>query len=1154
MKSEFASWMNRYALDYPDKVEGIPKDQDEVMGLLAEKGNLHEAIFLEKLIHRFGSENVAVIDVPKHEAYQATLDAMEKGYQVIFQAYLQRDEFAGYADFLVRRDDSGSAFGSYYYEAWDTKLSKSTRPYFLIQLCCYSWMLEAIQGVVPFEAAVILGDNSEDRFRIVAQYSYFLSLKKRFLDIQSSFKGDLSTRPDPALESEFGVWGTYAKELCEESDSLALIANIRKTQIQKLYKLNISTLTELAQTTLTHVQGISPETFERLRAQARIQNLSKGSDRPKFEVLKTDNGKGLSALPPPSKLDVFFDIEGHPIVDGGLEYLWGCSYNNPDATQGKNYAFIDWWAHDSKQEKTAFEGFIDWVYARWQQEPNMHVYHYATYEITAIRKLSTRNQTRLEEVAELLSNGVFIDLYKVVRGGLLIGEQKYSIKNVEHLYRGKRTTDVANGGESIVVYESWREQGGAEKWLVEGYADWLAHPDDFDWSAWPILNDIRDYNIDDCESTLELYEWLIEQQTKANIKYEPLTQSENEKEKSERQQKNQEKREALKARQQALIDMYESDDALKVDKRAKILVDLLHFYERERKPQLWSYFDRLEKSDEELFDDDTVLFNLDLLSTNYDESKLICTATYDLNQPVRTDKVQSAVVQGTDVSVNKIKFNEHNTQLGEVSFEIAADQELVLQQPQLTLLGNESRINTDTLENRLCDITEQYFERGKLSGVIETILDQSFPKFTEGSEALPVSRQYYPDDLDYMNAVVAAIEAMDNTCLCIQGPPGAGKTYTAKHVIEALVNDGKRVGIMSNSHAAIMNLLKALPELLPNAGLVKVGGYDSLKEFREHYPDFDYPNLDFRNGMSFTKKKPYENYDVVGATVYGFAKQVAYDSPLDYLFVDEASQVALANLIAVSGAAKNIILMGDQMQLEQPIQGSHPDDASKSALEFMLQDHSVIPEDQGIFLERTYRMHPAVCQPLSEVVYEGRLKADSLNINQTIQIPNPELVSMSNGIMPIKVQHEGNTQSSEEEVAIIKRLIAELKTGLYTDKTSKKHRISDADILVVAPYNMQVNLLKENLSDTIKVGTIDKFQGQEAPVVIISMAVSDVEESSRGLDFVFDINRLNVAMSRAKALAIIVSNEGLEHCSVNSLGQMEKVGFYSKLIGNELNG
>ena len=505
-------------------------------------------------------------------------------------------------------------------------------------------------------------------------------------------------------------------------------------------------------------------------------------------------------------------------------------------------------------------------------------------------------------------------------------------------------------------------------------------------------------------------------------------------------------------------------------------------------------------------------------------------------------------MQNSDIKVKSIKFTELNEQQGEISFMVKAEQAEMLSDQSITLFADESFINTDALENKLCEITEEYFEKGRLSGAANTIINQTNPQFKSTDSPLPISRHRYPDDTEYLNAIISTIQAMDNSCLCIQGPPGSGKSFTAKHVISALVKQGKRIGIMSNSHAAILHLLTSVIKELPDSNIAKVGGFKTQEIFKETYPAEQYPNFYYRGGMSFTNSQPYQSFSVIGATAYAFVKEVVHEDPLDYLFVDEASQVALANLIAISGATKNIVLMGDQMQLEQPIQGSHPGNSGASALEFMLKGHAVIPEEKGIFLERTYRMHPAVCQPLSEVVYEGKLTADKDNKNQAINIDNPKYIAQQNGILSIPVNHEGNTQSSEEEVAIVQQLIDELKTGTFTNKQGKQSPITGKDILIVAPYNMQVNLLKEKLGEDLKIGTIDKFQGQEAPVVIISMAVSDVEDSSRGLGFVFDINRLNVAISRAQALAIVVANEGLENCHVTGLEQMEKVGFFTELI------
>ncbi|MEI6270105.1 MAG: TM0106 family RecB-like putative nuclease [Methylococcaceae bacterium] len=1148
-RSPFASWMARLAIDKPEQIAGIEKDQDKMMSLLADKGLQHEAYYLEKFKKDLGADNVCEITTDKKLRATDTLKAMSAGYQVIFQAYLERDNFAGSADFLIRKE-SASSLGNYYYEAWDTKLSQSTKTYFIIQLCCYSWMLEAVQGKVPEHAVVVLGNKKEETYPLAAYYPYFLNLKQQFLKAQAAFQSDWAMMPDLALCSDYGVWSTFAKEQLKQSDSLALVANIRKSQIKKLLDIGVNTLSDLAATEQANIKGISLDTFNKLKAQAAIQLASRGQENPLFTVLNDNDGKGLSGLPPKSRLDIYFDIEGHPLVVGGLEYLWGVSFEDTKAAQGKQYAFKDWWAHDQNQEKLAFEGFIDWSYQRWQQDSTLHIYHYASYEITAIDKMVRRYETRQDQVAELLANHVFVDLYKVVKSGLLIGEPKYSIKNVEHLYRGKRTTEVANGGDSIVFYENWYSHGGLENWTEQanGYQSWLKNPDQFDWQPWTTLQEIRSYNIDDCESTLELVDWLREQQQHHAISFtvgEVISKVD--RQKTDKQLENEQIRQALIRRQQALLDQFEAQADLKADPQAELLASMLHFYERERKPKNFTYVKRELKTNEELFEDDTVVFDLSLTSQEEKDGKISCVALFKNDQPLRTDKLGTATIKGTAAKVSKISIAEHDDDYSQISFVLNADQEDALQHIPLSLFADEPHILTDTLENRLCDITEAYFETRQLPPLLATIINQANPRFTGQLTPLPISRQQYPDNDDYLSAIIYAVKAMNETCLCIQGPPGAGKTYTAEKVITQLIKQGCRVGIMSNSHAAIMNLLVAVSKSSPDIPMAKVGGFDTQAVFIKNFPAEYYPKLAYRGAMSFTQKQPYESFKVVGATVYAFAKEIAYEAPLEYLFVDEASQVALANLLAVSGAAKNIILMGDQMQLEQPIQGSHPGLSGASALEYMLMEHAVIPDDKGIFLERTYRMHPDVCAPLSEIVYEGKLQADADNSKQTITIPKSSLITKAYGILTVNVQHEGNTQSSEEEVQLVQQLIAELKTGTFTNKKGEQSPITDADILVIAPYNMQVNLLKEKLGNALKIGTIDKFQGQEAPVVIISMAVSNIEESPRGLDFVFDINRLNVAVSRAQALAIIVANEGLEQCKVNSLAQMAKVGLFCRL-------
>jgi uncharacterized protein len=246
--------------------------------------------------------------------------------------------------------------------------------------------------------------------------------------------------------------------------------------------------------------------------------------------------------------------------------------------------------------------------------------------------------------------------------------------------------------------------------------------------------------------------------------------------------------------------------------------------------------------------------------------------------------------------------------------------------------------------------------------------------------------------------------------------------------------------------------------------------------------------------------------------------------------------------------------MGDQMQLGQPTQGTHPADSGASILDYLLHESPTIDAGKGVFLATTYRMHSAVNQFISEAVYENKLHSDAENDNQIIAVPAGYSGPLDKeaGVLFIPVEHEGNTQASEEEIAIIVDIAKQLLGRVFTDKEGGQHEMGWCDILFVAPYNFQVNKLGEALSalpggEQARVGSVDKFQGQEAPVVILSMCTSDASESPRGIDFLFDKNRLNVAISRAQSLAIVVANPALAKTAVNGVDQLAKVSMFSQL-------
>ena len=286
---------------------------------------------------------------------------------------------------------------------------------------------------------------------------------------------------------------------------------------------------------------------------------------------------------------------------------------------------------------------------------------------------------------------------------------------------------------------------------------------------------------------------------------------------------------------------------------------------------------------------------------------------------------------------------------------------------------------------------------------------------------------------------------------------------------------------------------------------------------------------------------------VIAGTAWVFANELMWDE-LDYLFVDEAGQVSLANLVGMSRSTKNIILMGDQMQLGQPTQGVHPDGTGSSSLDYLLGELPTIPKDIGMLLPETYRLHPDICKFVSTRVYEGRLRHVSITEKRKLILGINSSITKSSGILYVPVNHFGNEQSSEEEILAIKELIKDLMQAKKTDIKGVKSPVTPQDLLIVAPYNHQVRNLQDGLGHKFNIGTVDKFQGREAPVVIISMTASDIESAPRGAEFLMEKNRLNVAISRAQSLAIVVASSSLNTPRARSVKEMSLINFYMDLI------
>ena len=492
--SPFASWMERYDLEYPGELERDPENRETQ--LIFDAGNEHEKAYLQIL--QESGQDLVEINRGK-SSIEETKDAIQNKRGIIFQAAMQREHFRGYADFLMLNPEGE-------YEIWDTKLSRNMKSYYYVQLCCYAEMLEEITGKFPTCAGIILGNFTKQTVNLDDHFEDYLKIKNEFLTQMENW--DSALPPDPLPNADHSDWSNAARKWMIKKDHLCLVASIRVSQIQKLNDAGITTVQQLASTPLASIPRLRQETFEALKNQAALQvetqkiRTSKGSNNvPPLFLVKSptdsQNPKGLSALPPQTSEDIYFDLEGYPFFSGGLEYLWGASYH-----QGDEIAFKDWWAHDHEDEEHAFCAFIDWVKQKLTINPQMHIYHYAAYEKTALKRIACRLGDRARELDELISGGVFVDLYQVVKQGLIVGEESYSIKKIERLYRVARDGDVSTSMGSILAY-----------------ADWLKSGEPDDWESSEILSSLRSYNRDDCESTWELARWLRDVQSSEGISY-----------------------------------------------------------------------------------------------------------------------------------------------------------------------------------------------------------------------------------------------------------------------------------------------------------------------------------------------------------------------------------------------------------------------------------------------------------------------------------------------------------------------------------------------------------------------------------------------------------------------------------------------------------
>jgi uncharacterized protein len=1136
-----------------------PMRSDPELEIIRKRGFQHEERYLAEL--REGGKRVVTIDRLDDEdrAEQVrrqaaeTIAAMAAGADVVFQATFFDGRWLGYADFLLRVDDPSrpSTWGPWHYEVADTKLARHVKAGAVLQMCSYVEQLTGLQGLAPEHMHVVLGGSAHETasLRCDDYLAYYRAAKERFEEAVLGSERHpapapayppTATYPEPVDHCDVCRWAPECAARRRADDHLSLVAGISARQRKALASRGIQTLTALAGSPIPFdppLDGASAAATERVREQARIQLEGRGREVPLHELLlpapgePIDAERGLATLPEPDPGDLFFDIEGDPYAfDDGIDYLFGVL----DVAG----TFTAFWSFDPARpddidlagEKDAFERFIDFVQARRRQHPGMHVYHYAPYEPTALKRLMGRHATREADVDELLRGGVLIDLYRAVRQGLRASVESYSIKKLEPMYGFAREIDLRDAGSSIVAFEQWLELGDGNR------------------PGSDILARIEGYNRDDVISNARLRDWLETLRGElAATTGQPVPRPATRAAEADADLSESDARVAELAGR--LTDGIEADPLRRTpDEHARwLMAQLLSWHRREKKAAYWDFFRRIGLTADELLDEDGAIGGLELIGLSEPwkptprAKKHRITATYRfptqehrdvgersaLHDPRRAMELPGEWIDAWRVGASLGRIDDEHDQV-----ELIWMEDVEIRHPESIVALNTV---TDTDHRaRLFELGEWIASNGPDGPgawrAARDLLLRRPPRCGQPTDAN--LRTAGESDLD---AACRLVSCLDAGTLAIQGPPGSGKTYTGARMVLALLRAGKRVGISANSHKVIGNFLEKVLEAEEEAGIGgSVRAIQKISEDGQGHPDArvtkDAGGTRLRNGMADG------TYNLAAGTSWLWASEKSAGM-VDVLFIDEAGQMSLANVLAMGAATESIVLLGDPQQLDQPLQGSHPPGADRSALAHLLGEHDTMPADRGLFLEQTWRMHPDITHFTSTAFYEGRLESRPNLVHQELRAPMP-----LGGAGPrlVAAAHTGSENWSAEEAREVAQLASALveSGSTWIDRHGAEHRVTWNDVLIVAPYNAQVGEIAKLLPEQARVGTVDKFQGQEAPISIYSMTTSAPELAPRGMDFLYSRHRLNVATSRARCVTVVVATPELIRVRARTPGQM----------------
>ena len=1081
-----------------------------------EFGLEHEEKHFDILKKKYKTHIIIRTDQTEQKRFEDTQRAIKDGIDLIYHAYFIENNFRGEVDFLIKVKKDPKNF---HYEVYDTKITRSLKPRHVLQITGYSYLLSKTQGHIPDTMYLIDGNDEIHSFKTKEYLDYFTYSKNNFDMFLNNVEKE-NVYPEKCKFCKSCEWEDVCVNKWDEDNYINQVARIIGSQTEKLKKENINTIEKLAKSSADKIKSkINIETKERLIAQAILQEEKRRTNKSRYEVLPQAPGTGLYKIPKSNEGDIFYDIEGFPKIDGKtFYYLHGFSF-----LSNKEMSFKYFWAKNfhNEYQKEIFVNLINFLKKHMQKYPDAFIYHYNTYEETALKELSERYSSSFPEgrnfVDELLASKKLVDLYKVSIKSIRTTEKKMTLKTLEVFYKKfSRQSEIFTAGDSIKLFDKWLKTNNEKD-----------------------KNDIISYNKDDCYSTYELRELLVNERRKDDTITWFDPQDETEESKNNRHEGEERELELL----DGLDKVINKDNKFFISN----LKNMVGFYKRERKPGAWDHFNRLDKSHEELEDDNECIANCVLQSTEplKHDKKLIFIYKFndqefklkkdgsakDLFASKKIGNIFEIQQNGNDKNILKIIITEQSfNKLGEM--------------PSLVTFGPDDYFPPRSKLTALNKYIESIvLKDDKKYTCITSLLKKEFPNILEIEKSDPLINE--KDDLE--STIINVAKGLQKSYLLIQGPPGSGKTYISAKMIIALLKDNKKIGISSNSHSAINTLLKQIESESVNENFT----FNGIKKYSNKK---DKLNGEIIKDVTDDKaEKILKDNLLFAGTAWMFSND-RYNQKLDYLFIDEGGQVSLADTIAMATSCKNLILIGDQMQLSQPIKGIHLGYSGKSALDYLLENYDTIPSNRGVFLPETRRLTSKICDYISPSFYDSRLKPHEITKERVVNLGLKNIGDK--GIFYIPVNHKGCFQQSDEESDLIKKTYSKILGTNFKDEDGES-KLTENDIMVLAPFNIQVNNIVNNLNKDVannaRVGTIDNFQGQQAKVVFISMTCSNAENLPRNKEFFFSRNRLNVAISRAQCVVIILFNKDLLLSSCNKIEEMKLMNNFCKLLEFETN-